>query len=87
MLEYLYTFDFEHTKIDNPYDTTQKIILQEALEVVAVYILADKYDVPGLRRCCRQALKDVAACWLWKLEGGYRPFTRFYLFILTPQAK
>ena len=48
MIEYLYKLDFEYYRSDN----------YRHFQLFEVYILADKYDIPDLRRWCRLAFQE-----------------------------
>ena len=70
MLDYLYTFEYDYSRLPRTSDWPPQVNLQGALDILAVYILADKYDVPGLRVYCRSIFVPEAAFWFdWHLDG------------------
>ena len=57
MLDYLYTHAIDYGQdLD---EQNENSITKRVLEILAVYVLGDKYDVPGLRRYCKKSFKKV----------------------------
>ena len=72
MLEYLYTFEFEYSQNAPDGERPNKASLQGLLDILAVYTLADKYDVSGLREYCRSSFKKEVRDWKLELKGMFR---------------
>lgn len=51
MIDYLYKLDFEYYNSEVTYNDSP-------FQLLDFYILADKYDIPGLRKWCRLAFKE-----------------------------
>lgn len=57
MLDYLYTKAFDCGQdVD---DQDEPSIIKQMLEILAVYVLGDKYDIPGLRKYCRTLFEEL----------------------------
>ena len=71
MLDYLYTFEFEWSQDPSMFDSLpSEAKLKVVSDILAVYVLADKYDISGLREYCRSIYKTaVPVFWSLELEG------------------
>ena len=78
MVDYLYTSEFKYGKKSSFAELGKKDSLQKALDVLELYVLADKYDVPSLREDCRAVFKTMTSLWFfWELDGMLSVFLRF----------
>ncbi|KAG6986538.1 hypothetical protein G7Y79_00078g099920 [Physcia stellaris] len=57
MLDYLYTHAIDYGQDFDEQDKDS--VTKRMLEILAVYVLGDKYDVPGLRRYCKKSFEKV----------------------------
>ena len=57
MLGYLYIHAIEYGQDFDEKD--QDSVTKRMLEILALYVLGDKYDMPGLRKWCRTAFEKL----------------------------
>lgn len=81
MLDYMYTREYEYSKLPEGSEWPRRVHLQGVLDILAVYILADKFDVPGLRGYC-QSIFDMEAgsSFRWESDGMLLALTILPIF-------
>ena len=67
MLDYLYTLEIDWLCGWEKLPSHD----HEFLRIIAVYVLADKYDIPGLRKYCKSTYNDYDFSICLNIEGAY----------------